>query len=129
MRRVRSELDEVAYRLHELAGLVGVSEQELLAFLKVVSKADWANVEFRPIEGLEFEFESFAGGQIRLEITVRRGRTTVIREYDVPDLLVKGDISEVRLRPEVPPVGPPARRRKKGRGRRRGHRGGPAGFR
>lgn len=107
--------------MHELAGLVGVSEQELLAFLKVISKADWANVEFRPIEGLEFGFESFAGGQIRLEITVRRGRTTVIREYDVPDLLVKGDISEVRLRPEVPPE-PPARGRKKGRGRRRGYR-------
>ena len=106
--------------MHELAGLVGVSEQELLAFLKVISKADWASAEFRPIEGLEFEFESIAD-IVRLEITIKRGRTTVIREYDIPDLLVKGDISEVRLRPEVPPE-PPTRRRKKGRGRRRGYR-------
>jgi len=119
MRRTRSELDEVAYRLYELASLVGVSEHELLAFLKVISKADWASVEFRPIEGLEFEFESFSDGEVHLEIKVRRGRTTIIKEYDVPDLLMKGDISEVRLRPASTP-GPPIPRRRRRRRRPRG---------
>ncbi|GEM_PF-1972466 len=99
MKRVRSELDEVARRLYELANLIGVSEQELLAFMKVLSKADWANVEFRPLEGLSFGFEGLFGEGVRMEITVRRGNTTIVKEYEVPDILVKGDISEVRLRP------------------------------
>ena len=120
MRRAGSELDRVARRLYELASLIGVSEQELLAFMKVLSRADWANVEFRPIDGVEFEIESFSDGQIKLEITVKRDRTTIIKEYDVPDVLVKGDISEVSLCPPPPDMPPPGRRKaRRRRGRRR----------
>lgn len=123
MRRARSELDEVACRLYELARLIGVTEHELLAFVKVLSKADCASVAFSPIEDVDFEFRAFSDGEVTLEITVRRDRTTIIKEYEVPELLVKGDISEVRLRPQPWP-GPEGRRASKRRGRRRRSRGG-----
>ncbi|RLI12919.1 hypothetical protein DRO33_01995 [Candidatus Bathyarchaeota archaeon] len=99
MRWTKSELDEVARRLSELASLIRVSEHELLTAMKVLSKASWANVEFSPLEGVEFEITSFFDDEIRLKITVRKGNTTIVREYRVPDFLVKGDVTEVCLRP------------------------------
>lgn len=84
----------------ELANLIRVSEQELLTAMKVLSKADWASAEFSPLDGVEFELTSFLGDDMKLKVTIRKGNTTIVKEYRVPGFLVKGDVSEVRLRSE-----------------------------
>ena len=91
MRPTKSEVDEVVNRLSELSTLIGVSPEDLLTFMRVLSKASWANVEFEPFEDLKFEFEGAFGGAMRLEITVRRGSTTIIKEYVIPEFFLKDE--------------------------------------
>jgi len=101
MRRARSELDEIVRRLSELAAFIGVSSGELSTFIKVLSKSDWASVEFRPFDGLEVEFDAVPGS-IKLEITVRKENTTVIKEYKLPELLVERGFVDPPERPRRP---------------------------
>ncbi len=88
MRRARSELDEVLQHLTELSSVMGITGEELSAFIRVLLKASWAHVEFEPIEGIEFEFKAIAGDDIELEVRVRRDNTTIIKEYTVPEFLL-----------------------------------------
>ncbi|RLI08318.1 hypothetical protein DRO32_02460 [Candidatus Bathyarchaeota archaeon] len=89
MKPTKSEVDAVVSRLSELSMLIGVPREDLLTFMRVLSRASWANVEFEPVEGVKFEFEGLFGSSIRLEITARRGNTTIIREYRIPDFLIR----------------------------------------
>ncbi|HDI01387.1 MAG TPA: hypothetical protein ENF78_03055 [Candidatus Bathyarchaeota archaeon] len=116
MRWARSVIDEVAKHLLDLAGLIKVSEHELLTAMKVLSKADWATAEFSSEDGTEFEITSFSGEELRLKVTIRKGNTTIIKDYYIPEFLVKGDVSEVSLRPEHRRRARRPRRRKAKRG-------------
>ena len=88
MSGARSELDEVLQRLTELSSVIGITNEELSAFMRVLLRASWAHVEFEPIEGVEFEFKAVSGDDIELEVRVRRDNTTIIKEYTVPEFLL-----------------------------------------
>mgnify|MGYP000409701972 CR=1 FL=1 len=99
MKPTKSEVDAVIGRLSELSTLIGVSHEELLTFIRVLSKASWANVEFEPLEGLKFEFEGLLGGWMKLEVTARKGNTTVIKEYRIPEFFLREEGPELCLKP------------------------------
>jgi len=103
MRPTKSQVDEVVYHLSELSKMIGVKSGELLTFIKVLSKASWASVEFEPMEDVKFEFEGVLGGDMRLEVTVREGHTTIIKEFVIPRFFLKDDdLYPVEAGPSIP---------------------------
>ncbi len=100
MKRTRSELDEVVCHLTELASTIGVTSEELSTFMRIIARASWAHVEFEPVEGVEFEFKAVAGGGVELEVRARRGNTTIIKEFEIPEFLIRrSDLSPQARRP------------------------------